>query len=74
MKPARLLTVAELADDVLDVRGAMALLKVGRDAIYAGCARQEIPHRKIGRTLRFSRNALVRWLDSCGQQGAQKGT
>jgi len=60
-------------EDVLDVQGAMSLLRVGRDAIYTMCARQEIPHRKVGRALRFSRAALVRWLDSCGQQGALKG-
>ena len=63
----------DLVDDVLDVRGAMALLKLSRDAIYAACARQEIPHRKIGRLIRFSRSALVRWLDSCGQRDAQEG-
>jgi excisionase family DNA binding protein len=58
-------------DDVLDVRGAMALLKIGRDAIYAGCASQAIPHRRIGRHIRFSRAALMRWLDSCeSKQGA----
>jgi len=65
--------VIDLVDDVLDVRGAMALLKLSRDAIYAACARQEIPHRKIGRLIRFSRSALVRWLDSCGQRDAQEG-
>lgn len=59
-------------DDVLDVRGAMALLHLSRDAIYAACARQEIPHRKIGRLIRFSRSALVRWLDSCGQRDAKQ--
>ena len=68
----------QLADDVLDVPAAAELLKVGRDAIYAMCARQQIPHRKIGRVLRFSRAALIRWLDSsgsvesCGPAGAQK--
>ncbi len=62
-----------LADDVLDVRGAMALLKLGRDAIYSGCARQIIPHRRIGRHIRFSRAALMRWLDSCGHEGAKEG-
>lgn len=66
-------------DDVLDVRGAMKLLRLGRDAIYLACARQQLPHRKIGRLYRFSRIALLRWLesggvsDACGPQGAQKG-
>ena len=49
-------------DDVLDVAGAARLLGVGRDAIYVACARLEIPHRRVGRVLRFSRTALLRWL------------
>jgi excisionase family DNA binding protein len=60
-------------DDVLTVPQAMKLLKMGRDAVYSGCARQLIPHRRIGKHIRFSRLALMRWLDSCGPQGAQKG-
>ena len=59
-------------DDVLDVPGAMALLKLGRHAVYDGCARNEIPHRRIGRYLRFSRAALMRWLEG-GPRGAQEG-
>ena len=59
--------------DVLDVRGAMALLRVGRDSIYEGCARGTIPHRRIGRVIRFSREALMRWLAACGPSGAQNG-
>lgn len=49
-------------DDVLDVAGAMALLKLGRNAVYDACARNAIPHRRIGKLLRFSRAALLRWL------------
>jgi predicted DNA-binding transcriptional regulator AlpA len=51
-------------EDVLDVFGAMALLKLGRNAVYEGCARGQIPHRRIGKLLRFSRSGLLRWLDS----------
>lgn len=67
-------------DDVLDVRGAMALLKIGRDAVYEAVARLDLPHRRIGRHIRFSRTALLRWLDSgaasppCGpEQGVERG-
>lgn len=49
--------------DVLTVPEAMALLRIGRDAIYAECARNRIPHRRIGRVIRFSRAALMRWLE-----------
>lgn len=48
--------------DVLTVPEAMALLRLSRDAIYASCARGELPHRRIGRAIRFSRAALMRWL------------
>lgn len=50
-------------EDVLDVQGAMALLKLGRNAVYDGCTRGEIPHRRIGKCIRFSRAALLRWLE-----------
>lgn len=59
--------------DVLTVPEAMELLRIGRDAIYAGCARNKIPHRRIGRVLRFSRAALMRWLAACGPEDAQEG-
>jgi excisionase family DNA binding protein len=54
----------ELADDVLDVPGVMKLLGMGRRAVYEGCARGVIPHRRIGKLLRFSRSALLAWLAS----------
>lgn len=50
-------------DDVLDVNGAMALLRMGRNTIYEQCAQNLIPHRRIGRRIRFSRAALLRWLE-----------
>lgn len=50
-------------DDVINVRGAMEILKLGRNAVYDGCARGQIPHRRIGKLLRFSRSGLLRWLE-----------
>jgi excisionase family DNA binding protein len=49
-------------DEILDVRGACELLRMGKNAIYDACGRGEIPHRRIGRTIRFSKAALLRWL------------
>ena len=51
-----------MREDVLDVRGAAALLQVGRNTIYDLAARAKIPHAKVGRQLRFSRSALLAWL------------
>ena len=62
-----------VADDVLTVPEAAALLKIGRNALYEACGRNEVPHRRIGRQIRFSRAALVAWLASWSKQGAQKG-
>ena len=52
------------SQDVLDVAGAMKLLQLGRNAVYDGCARGTIPHRRIGKLIRFSREGLLRWLAS----------
>jgi excisionase family DNA binding protein len=49
-------------DDVLDVRSAAALLGVGRNTLYEAAARGQVPHRRVGRLLRFSRQALLSWL------------
>jgi excisionase family DNA binding protein len=54
--------VALVESDVLTASEAASLLRVGRNALYDGCARGEIPHRRVGRLLRFSRTALLAWL------------
>ena len=62
-----------LADDVLTVVEAAAFLHVGRNQLDNAIGRNQIPHRRIGKTIRLSRRALVRWLDSCGRADAQEG-
>lgn len=53
--------------DVMTVEEGAALLRIGRNALYDAIGRGEVPHRRIGRTIRLSRAALVRWLEgSCG--------
>jgi excisionase family DNA binding protein len=60
-------------DDVLDVAGAMQLLRVGRNTVYELVARNEIPHRRLGKQIRFSRVAIMRWFASWSSQGAKEG-
>jgi excisionase family DNA binding protein len=60
-------------DDVLDVEGATRLLRIGRNTIYELVGRNEIPHRQLGKQIRFSRAAIMRWLDPWSSQGAKKG-
>jgi excisionase family DNA binding protein len=60
-------------DDVLTVEQAAKFLRLGRNAVYDAIGRGEIPHRRIGRAIRLSRAALVRWLGSWSSQDAKEG-
>lgn len=61
------------ADDVMDVASVGKILRIGRNKIYEMVARNQIPHRRFGRRIRFSRAAIMRWLDSWSLQSAKKG-
>lgn len=50
-------------DDVLTVEQAAKFLRLGRNAVYDAIGRGEIPHRRIGRSIRLSRVVLLRWLE-----------
>ena len=53
--------------DVLDVPQVASLLRVGRNTVYALVARNGIPHRRLGRAIRFSRVAVMSWLSTSWQ-------
>jgi excisionase family DNA binding protein len=61
------------ADEVLAVSDVTRMLRVGRNSVYALVGRNEIPHRRVGKQIRFSRAAVMRWLASWSLQGAKKG-
>lgn len=65
-------TPANANGDVLTVPEVARLLRIGRNAVYEGCARGEIPHVRVGRLLRFPRAAIMRWLSSCSSQVAKE--
>ena len=60
-------------DDLLDVSAASKLLRVGRNTVYELVGRNQIPHRRLGKQIRFSRAAIMRWLDPWSLQGAKEG-
>ena len=62
-----------ISDDVVDVAGVGRMLHVGRNKVYEMVARNEIPHRRFGRGIRFSRTAIMRWLDSWSPRIAKEG-
>ena len=49
-------------EQVLDVEETARMLRVGRNMIYELVGRNEIPHRRLGKQIRFSRDALMSWL------------
>ncbi len=58
------------APDVLTVEQVAELLGLGRNTVYDAAARNEIPHRRVGRRLLFSRSAVLEWLS--GKQPANQ--
>jgi excisionase family DNA binding protein len=60
-------------DDVITVLEAAKLLKVGKNAVYDAIKRGELPHLRVGKHIRLSRQAVMRALGSCGPQDAKKG-
>lgn len=58
---------------VLDVEDIATLLRVGRNTVYGLVARNQIPHRRLGKSIRFSRVAVMSWLASWSVQVAKEG-
>ena len=50
---------------VMDADQVAAFLGVDRKTVYDYAGRGEIPHRRLGKRLLFSRQAIVAWLASC---------
>lgn len=71
--PALDRSTVEAVDDVIDVVTVARLMKVGRNTVYAMVGRNQIPHRRLGRQIRFHREAVMRWLASWSWQGAKEG-
>ena len=59
--------------EVLTVEEVAKLLRVNRKTVYDAAQRGEIPGRKIGRILRFSREAVVQWLRGQGRVPTPRG-
>jgi excisionase family DNA binding protein len=51
--------------EVMNAEEVAAFLRVDRKTVYDYAARGELPFRRLGRRLLFSRSALVSWLTEC---------
>ena len=54
----------KIEDEILDIKGASAFLKTSEGRIYYEVFKKRIPHMKFGKSLRFSKKALMTWLKS----------
>jgi excisionase family DNA binding protein len=59
-------------DEVLTAREAATLLRVSADLVYEAANRGDIPHRRLGRRMLFSRRALLVWLRAAAQLEATR--
>ena len=68
--------VIQALPEVLTVDEVAELLRVNRKTVYAAIQRREFPGaRRIGATIRVSRDAVLKWLDGqVGVSPAQKGS
>lgn len=62
-EPQKLVCTPDDVDDVLTVEQAARLLRIGRNQLYDAIGRGEVPHRRIGRSIRLARSVLLRWLE-----------
>lgn len=60
-------------DEVLDVEAVRRLLRLGRNTVYELVGRNAIPHRRVGKNIRFSRMAIMTWLASWAVGVAKEG-
>ncbi len=52
----------QTAGEIMTVDEAAHFLRVGRSQLYDAIGRGDVPHRRIGRSIRLSRTELVRWF------------
>jgi len=60
--------------ETMNAEAAARFLGVDRNTVYYYANRGQLPHRRLGKRLLFSRSALVAWLAACKAASVQKGT
>jgi excisionase family DNA binding protein len=58
--------------DVISADEAATMLGVSRWTLYSAANRREVPHRRLGRRMLFSRRALLLWLEGASLRGVGK--
>jgi excisionase family DNA binding protein len=59
--------------EVLGVRQAACCLGIGQRSLYAMARAGEVPHFRLGQSLRFSRSALDEWAYREAMSATERG-
>ncbi len=62
------MTSPSIENDVLTVPEAAKVLRIGRNALYDAIGRGEVPHWRIGKSIRLSRAVIMQRLASWSAQ------
>lgn len=58
----------------MSVEEVAAMLGVSTKTVYEAAGRGEIPHRRLGRRILFSRAAITKWFDGLPGEESLPGT
>jgi len=56
-------------EELLTVKQACQLLKVGKSWLYDACSRNEVPHVRLGTNIRFVPDVLRKWVLTAASRG-----
>ena len=59
-------------EEILTVAEAAAFLRIGRNQLYDAIGRGEVPHRRVGKSIRLSRTALIEWFSWSTQRAVKE--
>jgi excisionase family DNA binding protein len=63
----------EAFPEVLTVRQVAELLQVTEETVRRLASKRELPGRRVGGAWRFSRPALIKWIESGQREQAETG-
>jgi excisionase family DNA binding protein len=72
-EPANVNAATAREREVMDADEAATFLGIDRKTVYEYAGRGELPHRRLGKRLLFSRQALVLWLSGACSRCSSDG-
>lgn len=55
--------MASISDEILTLEEASRFLKLSKSTVYNLAQKKKIPGHKVGRSWRFVRSYLIKWLE-----------